>query len=352
MEDRIILSRAQVFEKEQELKRLRIEEEFTKRDARQKVTDRISKFSLKEIELRKGDSNAIKLIGILERDAQLIRQAVTFINPALTAASPLCPGAVYLIGAASGTGKSTTTAAIAHGLYLQGKNTFVISNEETEAKILARIACVELGIDFNLYVQDKLPMNIRKQIAHEIQKIEPFVSVADDPIASTTVESISTLIQEVDDSGKYSCIVIDFLQRISKSIVAPAAERTQVLYTFKDVVTDYAQHAKTPIVVMTQLIPLSSDETERNVETRIKFCKGFYEAAASVIEVIKIKGIPASTFYVAKGRFSKAEVGLTCKFENGKFIYINKHQLKDLKDEINMQNLRSLTSTVDDTGTP
>ena len=352
MEDRIILSRAQVFEKEQELKRLRIEEEFTKRDARQKVTDRISKFSLKEIELRKGDSNAIKLIGTLERDAQLIRQAVTFINPALTAASPLCPGAVYLIGAASGTGKSTTTAAIAHGLYLQGKNTFVISNEETEAKILARIACVELGIDFNLYVQDKLPMNIRKQVAHEIQKIEPFVSVADDPIASTTVESISTLIQEVDDSGKYSCIVIDFLQRISKSIVAPAAERTQVLYTFKDVVTDYAQHAKTPIVVMTQLIPLSSDETERNVETRIKFCKGFYEAAASVIEVIKIKGIPASTFYVAKGRFSKAEVGLTCKFENGKFIYINKHQLKDLKDEINMQNLRSLTSTVDDTGTP
>ncbi len=347
MEEKKILSRAEMFEKEQELKRMRIEEEYARREVKQKIAERIGRFSLKEIEARKGDSNAIKLIGTLERDAQLIRQAVTFINPALTAASPLCPGAVYLIGAASGTGKSTTTAAIAHGLYLQGKSTFVISNEETEAKIIARIACIELGIDFNQYVQDKLPMNIRKQIAHEIQKIEPFVSVADDPIASTTVESISDLIQEVDDSGRYSCIVIDFLQRISKSVTVPTAERTQVLYTFKDVVTDYAQHAKTPIVVMTQLIPLSSDETERNVETRIKFCKGFYEAAASVIEVIKIKGIPASTFYVAKGRFSKAEVGITCKYENGKFTYINKKELQDLKDEVNMQQLSQMVSVIE-----
>ena len=342
-----INSKVELFEAKQELEKAKVQEGMVKLKQRQALNERLENYSLSEIEARKGSVNAKRWVGILERDADIIRKAVMFINPALSAMCPLCPGAVYLMGAASGTGKSTTTAAIAHGLYTQGLNTFIISNEETEAKILARIACIELSIDFNLYVQDKLPPNFRRQIAQKIVEIEPFVTVMDDPIASTTLEKIDAVLQEVNSSKRYSCVIVDFLQRINKSTIVPSIERTDALYRFKDLITDYAQHAKVPVVVMTQLIPLSSDESERNFETRIKFCKGFMESAAAAIEIIKVKGIPVSTFYVAKGRFSKAEISISCRYENGRFIYVSKKDVQDIKDRAQIDALTDLTSRIE-----
>jgi Mrp family chromosome partitioning ATPase len=342
-----INSRVDLFEAKQELEKARVQEGLAKLNQKKVLQERLENYSLSEIEGRKGLTNAKRLVGVLERDADLVRKAVPFINGALSTICPLCPGGIYLMGAASGTGKSTTTAAIAHALFAQGLKTFIVSNEETEAKILARIACMELDIDFNLYVQDKLPASYRKQVAHKILDIEPYVTVMDDPIASTTLEKIESILKEVNDSGKYSCVIVDFLQRINKSIVVPSIERTDALYRFKDIATDYAQHAKVPVVVMTQLIPLSSDETERNFESRIKWAKGWIEAAAAAIEIIKIKGIPVSTFYVAKGRFSKAEVSVSCKYENGRFTYVSKSELQDIKDQSQLDAINDLTSRTD-----
>jgi hypothetical protein len=342
-----INSKVELFEAKQELEKAKIQEGLAKLNQKKILQERLGNYSLSEIESRKGRHNAKRLVGVLERDADLIRKAITFVNQALSTMCPLCPGGIYLVGAASGTGKSTFTAATAHGLYTQGLKTFIISNEETEAKILARIACVDLDIDFNLYVQDKLPTSYRKQIAQKILEIEPYVTVMDDPIASTTLEKIESILQEVNESGKYSCVMIDFLQRINKSMVAPSIERTDALYRFKDIATDYAQHAKIPVVVMTQLVPLASDETERNFESRIKWAKGWIEAAAAAIEIIKIKGIPVSTFYVAKGRFSKAEVSISCKYENGKFTYVSKKELQDIKDTAQLEALNDLSSRIE-----
>lgn len=347
MNDLKINSRVELFEAKQELEKAKIQEGLAKLQQKKNLQDRLENYSLSEIEARKGKENAKRLVGVLERDADLIRKAVMFVNPALSTVCPLCPGGIYLVGAASGTGKSTFTAATAHGLYVQGLRTFIVSNEETEAKILARIACVDLDIDFNLYVQDKLPTSYRKQVAQKILEIEPYVTVMDDPIASTTLEKIESILQEVNDSGAYSCVIVDFLQRINKSVVVPSIERTDALYRFKDIATDYAQHAKVPVIVMTQLVPLSSDETERNFESRIKWAKGWIEAAAAAIEIIKIKGIPVSTFYVAKGRFSKAEISLSCKYENGKFTYVTKNELQEIKDQAQLSALNELTSKMD-----
>lgn len=345
-----INSKVELFEAKQELEKAKVQEGISKLNQKKALQERLENYSLTEIESRKGSGHAKRLVGVLERDADLIRKAVPFINSALSMVCPLCPGGIYLMGAASGTGKSTTTAAIAHGLYAQGMRTFIVSNEETEAKILARVACVELGIDFNLYVQDKLPTTFRKQIAHKILEIEPFITVMDDPIASTTLEKIESILKEVDESGRYNAVIVDFLQRINKSVVVPGIERTDALYRFKDIATDYAQHAKVPVIIMTQLIPISSDETERNFESRIKWAKGWIEAAAAAVEIIKVKGIPVSNFYVAKGRFSKAEVTVSCKYENGRFSYISKKDLQDIKDQAQIDAINDMVSKIEDKG--
>lgn len=344
MNENKIISMAEAHKLEQELKRERLMEERAKRDARAIDKHRLESASLANLEAKKGDSHAKRLIGQLEKDAALIRNAIPFVNPVLSAAAPLCPGGLTLMGAISGTGKSTTAAAILHELYLQKKRSFIVSNEETEAKILGRIACIEAGVDFNQYIQDKVPVNVRKMVAMEIAKIEPYVTVMDDAVAATTIESIERVLKEVDEDQSYSCIVIDFFQRITKSVKMPGIERVQALYNFKDMITDYSQHARVPVVLMTQLTPLGSDESERNFETRIKWARGLYEAAATAIEIIKLKGIAASTFYVAKGRFTKAEQQINCKYENGRFIYASKSDINDLRKDAQINALNDLVN--------
>lgn len=339
-------SRAEVFRKKQEIEKFRIENDYRKLEESKKRQTQLEGFGLDALEAQKGKEYAMHNIGILERDKHLIRQAVTFISPELSALCPLCPGGVYLMGAISGTGKSTTTAAIALELYRQGKKTFIVSNEETAAKIYARIACAELGYDFNQFIQDRLPDSIRKQVAFKIIEIEPYVTVADDPIGSTTIEPMIKLLREVDESGRYSVVVIDFAQRVVKSIKNPTGERTQILYDFKDALTDYAQTAKVPVILMAQLMSLASDEQDRNVQNRITWAKGLYEAAAAVIEVIKLKGLPVSTFYIAKGRFSKAEVSVSHKFDCGQFTYLSKADLKKLKEDVQMKQLADLVEEI------
>lgn len=338
------ISRASIYEMKHELEKEKILEERARRDRKKATQEKLDNYNLSDIQAKKGDQNALRQIGLLERDAKLIKQAVTFINPTLSAVCPLCPGALYLVCAPSGTGKSSVAAAMAHSLYRQGKKAFVISNEETQAKVLARVACCEVGVDFQEYIQGNVPLNFRKQVASEIKKIEPFVTVADEGLGSTTVESVEKILKQVDEDGSYACVIIDFFQRIAKSATNPLLERTHVLYDFKDMITDYAQHAKTPVVLMAQLIPLTQDELDRNVENRIKWCKGIYEAAASVIEVVKIRGLPVSNFYIAKGRFSRADITVTCRYDHGKFSYLSKKDLLDLKTQVQMQALSEMAS--------
>jgi hypothetical protein len=335
-----ILSRAQTFEDKQKLDAFKVQEGLAKYTQREQLAERLESSSLANLEAAKGKQNALRLIGSLEKDAALVRQAVPFINPTMSAMCPLCPGGLVLIGAASGTGKSTTAAAIAHALYVDKKHTFIISNEETAARVVGRIACAELGVDFNLFIEDKAPPAIRKMVAQEILNVEPYVTVADDSVATTTVESIEKLMREVDESGRYSAIIIDFAQRVVKSTTMPSAERVQVLYAFKDMITDYSQHAKTPVVLFTQLVPLASDEDERNFESRVKWARGLVEAAATAIEVIKVKGLPVSTFYMAKRRFGSADVSISCRYENGRFHYISKNDMQKLKDETTLNRLK------------
>jgi Mrp family chromosome partitioning ATPase len=348
MNEARILSRADIYEKKQEIEKSRVETEFNRLEENKKRSEQLKNFSLDALEAKKGELNAKKAIGILERDKQLIKQSITFVSPEFSAVCPLTAGGIYLVGAISGTGKSTTTAALAHTLYTEGKNTFIISNEETSAKIYARIACADLGVDFNMFIQDKVPDNIRKQVAHKILEIEPYVTVADDPVGSTTIEPMEKLLHEVDASGRYACVIIDFAQRVVKSIKNPAAERTQVLYAFKDILTDYAQNAKIPVVLMTQLKPLPSDEIERNFEARIKWCTALMESAAAAVEIIKLKGLPVSIFYTTKGRFSKADISITHRYDCGKFNFINKQQLKKIKDTYQMQKLNDLAGSLRD----
>lgn len=313
----------------------------------------LSNFNIDVLMEEASDSNYVKLVvAQIEDKVRLLKQKLPFINQQFTELCPLCPGGIYLMGAISGTGKSTTAAAIAHGLYREGKKTVIISNEEMKGSILARIACAELGVDFNLYNTDRVVQSIRANVAKQIKEVSKFVNVSDDSMNTTRVEAIETMIKSINERGEHSLIIIDFAQRIVHSTKNPNVSNYEALMMLKNVLTDYAQHAKIPIVLMSQLKSIDSNEQERDVENRIKLCKALYEMASAVIEVIRLKGFPISVFYVDKGRFSRSQVSAPCKFENGRYIFMTKAEVCKLKEEIRMKNaedtLKSLQEKEED----
>jgi ABC-type dipeptide/oligopeptide/nickel transport system ATPase subunit len=340
---------AEISARRKEVENAKINREFSKLEQQRKIDEQLELLTLDSIEQ---SQDGRRLIGILERNAKLIKVSVPFISDALGRLAPQVPGQVTMLGAISGTGKSTSTAAIAHRNYRLGKRTLIISNEESAQNVMARIACVETQVVFNDYIQDLVPMNERKAVAHAIMDITPFVTVVDHPLASTTAERVVAMLKAADDKATYSIAVVDFLQRINRSSENPVSEQTQVLYKFKDLITDYSANAKMPVVVMSQLKPMDPDETDRQIELRTKWCTGFYECCANVIEAIKLDGVPVTNYHVQKSRFGGAKKHWSAhEFKNGMFIPIDKARLAAIrqkyKDEQVDEKLNELQSSID-----
>jgi replicative DNA helicase len=339
----------ELFEKKKEIERIKVESEHSKLKRQEKKAQHIQDLSIKKIDESKGELNARQMINSLEKSLLLSSQALPFINKELSNHCPLIPGSLTLIGAQSGTGKSTATAAIAHELYMHKKKTFIISNEETKDKVMARIACCDLGFDFIDYIQNKFTKQKRIEVAKKIIEIEKFVEIMDDPVHSSTIESIMLMIEEINANENYDVVVIDFLQRIVRSSEDFTIERMQALYNFKDRITEYSQTAKVPVIMMTQLKPLAQKEEDRDFETRIKWCNGFYEAAATVIEIIRLRGMPVSSFYLAKGRFlTNIDFRVNCKYNFGRFDSLPKEEFKALKEKYKLRKLEENIDGGDD----
>ena len=328
----------------------KLEREYLKLKKSEEQAEKVAKASLSAIEdLSKSDDYLGSLINDMEKDLSLLQKATHFISDELNEVAPLIPGQITMIGAISGTGKSTIAAAIAHSHYKSNKKVLIISNEEKAVRVYSRIACAELDKSFNHFQLGRYNHHEKLEIYREIRKIINYVKIVDDPIISTTVESV---VKTLYEAANYDIAIIDFLNRISKSTEMVGATTTDVLYHFKNLLTDYTQHSTMPVVVMAQLKDLSYTEKERDIENRIKWCKGFYEACQNVLEAIRLDGIPATTFYVQKTRFGDIRAWLTHEFYYGKFSYIGLkrlHELKDIRKNAEIQDqLEELQSTSDD----
>ena len=339
-----ILDKADLFTKEQKVKKYKIESDLSKIKQKEELDQKFESFSLDNIKSHQNTSEyANKQIDELIRNKKLLQQELFFINSDFSQYAKLYPGGVYLLGAISGTGKTTTSAAIAHGIIKQGKKVFLISTEEPAQNILVRLACMELNIDFNKYINNPDSDDPESEKIHNcIKDLTKHINIFDDKIGATTIETVEKILYEVDGANEHSCVIIDFAQRINKSKNNPKADNWSIMYTLKDILTDYAQHAKIPVILMSQLKPLSHKEKDRSVESRIKLCTGLYEVAACVIEIIRIPGIPVSLFHIEKSRFGRSNICMFAKYQNGKFITIDAKQFKELRTQQQLDSINTV----------
>ena len=127
-----------------------------------------------------GDRESIKeMFESVQDYNQMLDEKITFINKALTAAIPFTRENLYLMCGYSGNGKSTIAANISHSLYKEEKKTLVISNEEPKQDIIYRVACLELGYNFNDYKKGLMPKAQQLECMKLYPEICKYVKVID-----------------------------------------------------------------------------------------------------------------------------------------------------------------------------
>lgn len=276
----------------------------------------------------------------------MLKERRTFVNATLTKAIPFTKENLYLICAYSGSGKSTLAANVSYPLWKEGHKSLVISNEESREDVYYRIACLELGFNFNEYKKGMMPAVHQQQCAALFPKIATCVKVADVNFkigetdnATAIVEGVKALMESVKDSD-YACVMIDYFQLIKKSLDNPSQKSYDVLNDFRIWIGQYIKSSNVPVVVFAQLHSLGK-RNNKDLDNRIKHCPDIYEPSTVVIEVVPNFEEKTSDFVIHKDRFGLAGMRLICAFDKGRYINIDHEVLEKLRNEkiANLNNL-------------
>lgn len=278
--------------------------------------------SFDEIDNFGDKTSLLKIAGDINSYNKMLNQSITLINDSLTATIPFTRENLYLFCAYTGSGKSTVAANISFPLWKQGKKTLVISNEESEADILFRIACLELGFNFNDYKKGKMELDKQKEVFALFPEITKYVKVIDVNFKgglTTKIEGIKNLLESV--KGKdYSCAMIDYYQLIQSSAKDPSKTRYDVLNELRIWLGQYIKASNIPVVMFVQLYSLGKKGGVKDIDARIKECSAIVEPATVIIEVVPDFTLKTSDFIIHKDRFGEAGKRVCCPFTRGRFM--------------------------------
>jgi len=263
---------------------------------------------------------------------RMIQEKITFINPALTAAVPFTRENLYLICAYSGNGKSTIAANISHPLWKEGKKVLVIANEEPEQDVLYRIACLELGHNFNDYKKGIMPVNQQTECIKLFPTIAKSIKVLDVNYKgglTTRYEGVRNALEAVKTKD-YSCVLIDYFQLIRYSVADPSKGVYNVLDDFRIFLGQYIKQSNIPVVLFAQL---HSQGKRNNVEldSRIKECPGIIEPSTVILEVITDFENKMTNFVIKKDRFGFQGQRIACAFDKGKYVEVTPEHIEKIK---------------------
>lgn len=263
---------------------------------------------------------------------RMLQEKITFINKALTAAVPFTRENLYLICAYTGNGKSTIAANISHPLWKEKKKTLVIANEESEQDVLFRIACLELGHNFNDYKKGTMPLAHQKACILLFPDISKYVKVLDVNYKgglTTKLEGVKNALEAVKTKD-YSAVMIDYFQLVRYSAADSTRSTYSVLDDFRIFLGQYIKSSNIPVVLFAQLHSIGK-RANIELDSRIKECPGILEPSTVVLEVKPNFEDKSTDFVIMKDRFGFQGQRITCAFDKGRYIEVTPEHLEDVK---------------------
>ena len=262
-----------------------------------------------------------RMFGNIAAYNKMMKERITFINEALTKAIPFTRENLYLITAYTGSGKTTIAANISYPLWKQGKKSLVLSNEESEHDILFRIACIELGLNFNDYKKGLMSFEDQQYAKMLFPEISRYIKVIDvnyNNGITTKLEGIQNALMSVQNKN-FSCAMIDYYQLIKYSAYNKNAKPYDVLNDLRIWMGRYIKNSNIPIVLFAQLHSQSKRQG-KDLDNKIKDCPAVMEPATVILEAIPNFEKKTTDFLIVKDRFGLQGRSIKCGFDKGRYV--------------------------------
>ena len=165
------------------------------------------------------------------------------------------PGAVYVVAARPGVGKTVVAAQIATGLAQHGLVSFS-SLEMTETELVARLVAERLDISVG-HLNDAKLTAAEQQVLADHRQIVAGLRIAVDDRSGISPTDIRQFVRTVSRHGKLAGVVVDYLQLLSSK---SKLERHNQVAEFSRQLKILANDFSVPVIALSQL--------NRNVEGR------------------------------------------------------------------------------------
>lgn len=256
------------------------------------------------------------------RDIEDRKNAVIFLNEKISKHFIAAPGSLIVIPSMTNNGKSTLTAHIAEAMVNQAKKVLILSNEEKEEDVRARISCLRTKVSFGDYKTNKCtPDEIEKVLddAEFLSKDAKLVVISpkneSDAYKVTTVKGVMNTLEKA--RGKFDAVIIDYYTNVNISEVG-----TQDPWTVNNALASelnvFKDSSPFPIIAMAQCESLRNEKNKQELDDadfeaqhpmyRWKGGKSIIIYATDIIELKKDFENSRSYLYAHKVRFGHGDL--------------------------------------------
>jgi hypothetical protein len=236
-----------------------------------------------------------------------LTKKLPFINSDLSQIIPIVPQTLYLIGAPTGGGKSTTIANIIIPILAINKKVLVVSNEEATSDVYTRVACRLLDYSYSRYKRGELNANVRRIIDARCDELQSVMTVIGDdfkgnPNFVCTPEGIAKVLEKF--GPQHDAILIDYYQNVATSTQDMRPEVHWHQERFARFLNHFKNKFMGPIFLMSQMLPykVNNQGNAHSFKERIEGRKVIANYSLVHIELIPDHDNYSTIFMIHKDR--------------------------------------------------
>lgn len=297
-------------QKRVEVQRHRIDRDFSRLQQNKKLNSQINEEDLlkespeylKQVEQRHREylTNIVKSRMVFVADMPEFNDAITFVQKEL-----------ILVGAESGSGKSTCVANLAFQMLRNGKKPIILTNEETAEDVYSRI--MALKDDKSYHKLASLSDEDREFFISSTKVLSPFVKVIDNSYnnldsPTSSIEGLRAILNALKKSDqKYDALIIDYLQNFCNSIEYPEKPMWECMIVITEMLEDFRKFYPAPTVLFTQLKDKTKENEGLPFKNRIEQGKSIFNRCTTAIEIIASPKDLETEWVLHKSRFSNSK---------------------------------------------
>lgn len=249
------------------------------------------------------------------------RDRAIFLNDELTRAVPNSAPNLIMVAGNTGGAKTTTASNLTFSMFMRSERCLYIANEERAVDVVNRVACLDLGYNYNdhAHFSDDQLGRLRDKRVQVAQYLN--VCSNDQGVKSLTssIDGLEQIFKKVAAAKEdYGAIIIDYFQNIDEWKARAGATKYDILAKASSLLDKYAKLVKAPIIVLVQLKP--KDKHNETFESRIKEAKRILQVSTCALELETFVDARITKVTVQKARFGTAGAAYYLKYDRGRLL--------------------------------